>query len=73
MAGVDITNVTYKGTAPATNDVVAGHVELMFASALVGSQQVRAGRLKVLGVTSTQRLRAFPMCPPSGKLCRAMN
>ena len=67
MAGVDITNVTYKGTAPATNDVVAGHVELMFASALVGSQQVRAGRLKVLGVTSTQRLSSFPMCPPSGK------
>lgn len=68
MAGVDITNVTYKGTAPATNDVVAGHVELMFASALVGSQQVRAGRLKVLGVTSAERLSSFPDAPTIGEV-----
>ena len=68
MAGVDITNVSYKGTAPATNDVVAGHVELMFASALVGSQQVRAGRLRLLAVTSTQRLSSFPDAPTIGEV-----
>jgi tripartite-type tricarboxylate transporter receptor subunit TctC len=68
MAGVDITNVSYKGTAPATNDVVAGHVELMFASALVGSQQVRAGRLRLLGVTSAQRLSSFPDAPTIGEV-----
>jgi tripartite-type tricarboxylate transporter receptor subunit TctC len=67
MAGLDITNVSYKGTAPALNDVLAGHVELMFVSALTGSPQVRAGRLKLLGVSSAQRLSSFPDTPAIGE------
>ncbi len=67
MAGLDITNVSYKGTAPAVNDVLAGHVELMFVSALTGSPQVRAGRLKLLGVSSAQRLSSFPDAPAIGE------
>jgi tripartite-type tricarboxylate transporter receptor subunit TctC len=68
MAGLDITNVSYKGTAPATNDVLAGHVELMFASALGGSQHVRAGKMKLLGVTSARRLSTFPDAPAIGEV-----
>jgi len=64
MAGIDITNVPYKGTAPALNDVIAGHVELMFISVLTGSPHVRSGRLKLLGVSSAHRLASFPDAPP---------
>jgi tripartite-type tricarboxylate transporter receptor subunit TctC len=64
MAGIDITNVSYKGTAPALNDVIAGHVELMFISVLTGSPHVRSGRLKLLGVSSAHRLASFPDAPP---------
>lgn len=64
MAGIDITNVSYKGTAPALNDVLAGHVEMMFISVLTGSPHVRSGRLKLLGVSSAQRLASFPEAPP---------
>jgi tripartite-type tricarboxylate transporter receptor subunit TctC len=63
MAGIDITNVSYKGTAPALNDVIAGHVELMFISVLTGSPHVRSGRLKLLGVSSAHRLASFPEAP----------
>lgn len=66
MAGVDITNVSYKGTAPALNDVIAGHVELMFISVLTGSPHVRSGRLKLLGVSSAHRLASFPEAPSIG-------
>jgi tripartite-type tricarboxylate transporter receptor subunit TctC len=67
MAGIDITNVSYKGTAPALNDVLAGHVELMFVSALTGSPHVRAGKLKLLGVSSAQRLSSFSDAPAIGE------
>jgi tripartite-type tricarboxylate transporter receptor subunit TctC len=67
MAGIDITNVNYKGTAPALNDVLAGHVELMFISVLTGSPHVRTGRLRLLGVSSAQRLANFPDAPPIGE------
>jgi tripartite-type tricarboxylate transporter receptor subunit TctC len=63
MAGVYIVNIPYRGTAPAVQDVLAGQVEMMFAN--VGNVQahVRAGKLKALGVTSAQRLAAFPDVP----------
>ena len=67
MAGIDIMNVNYKGTAPALNDVLAGHVELMFISVLTGSPHVRTGRLRLLGVSSAQRLASFPEAPPIGE------
>jgi tripartite-type tricarboxylate transporter receptor subunit TctC len=67
MAGIDITNVNYKGTAPALNDVLAGHVELMFISVLTGSPHVRTGRLRLLGVSTAQRLASFPQAPPIGE------
>ena len=67
MAGIDIMNVNYKGTAPALNDVLAGHVELMFISVLTGSPHVRTGRLRLLGVSSAQRLASFPEALPIGE------
>ena len=63
QSGVFIVNIPYRGTAPAIADVLAGQVELMFAAVGNAQAQVRAGKLKALGVTSARRLPAFPDVP----------
>lgn len=63
QSGLFIVNIPYRGTAPAVQDVIAGQVELMFAPLVNTQGHIRAGRLKALGVTSAQRLRAFPEVP----------
>ena len=62
-SGTFIVNIPYKGTAPAIQDVLAGQVQLMFAPMVSGQAQVRAGKLKALGVTSAKRLPQFPDVP----------
>ena len=63
QSGVYIVNIPYRGTAPAIQDVLAGQVELMFAAVGNAQAQVRAGKLRALGVTSATRLAAFPDVP----------
>lgn len=63
QSGVFIVNIPYRGTAPAIQDVIAGQVELMFAAIGNAQAQVKAGKLKALGVTSSKRLPAFPDVP----------
>lgn len=63
LSGLFIVNIPYRGTAPAVQDVIAGQVELMFAPLVNTQGHIRAGRLKALGVTSAQRLRAMPEVP----------
>jgi tripartite-type tricarboxylate transporter receptor subunit TctC len=63
-AQVDITNIPYKGSSPALTDVMAGQVELMFAAVINAVPQVKAGKLKALGVTGNQRIPALPDAPP---------
>jgi len=63
QSGLFIVNIPYRGTAPAVQDVIAGQVELMFAPLVNTQAQIRAGKLKALGVTSAQRLRAMPDVP----------
>ena len=63
MAGLDILNVPYKGTAPALTDVLGGQVDLMFISLVTGSAQVQAGNLRAYGVTSARRQPSFPDLP----------
>jgi tripartite-type tricarboxylate transporter receptor subunit TctC len=63
QSGTFIVNIPYRGTAPAIQDVIAGQVELMFAAVGNAQAQVRAGKLKALGVTSASRLGAFPDVP----------
>jgi tripartite-type tricarboxylate transporter receptor subunit TctC len=62
-SGTFIVNIPYKGTAPAIQDVLAGQVQLMFAPMVSGQAQVKAGKLKALGVTSARRLPQFPDVP----------
>jgi tripartite-type tricarboxylate transporter receptor subunit TctC len=68
MAGVDILNVPYKGTAPAMTDVLGGQVDLMFISLVTGSAQVQAGNLRAFGVTSAKRQPSFPDLPAIGEV-----
>jgi tripartite-type tricarboxylate transporter receptor subunit TctC len=63
VAGVNLTHVPYKGSAPALTDVIAGHVPLMFDSAVSASPHVKGGKLRALAVTSAKRLPSFPDVP----------
>ncbi|WP_313623180.1 tripartite tricarboxylate transporter substrate binding protein [Achromobacter sp.] len=66
MAGLDILNVPYKGTAPAITDLLGGQVDMMFASSLNAVPHIKSGALRALGVTSPQPLPQFPGVPPIG-------
>ena len=63
MAGVTMTHVPYKGSAPAIADLVGGQVQLMFDNLPSALPQIKAGRLRALGVTSAQRAPALPDVP----------
>ena len=63
MAGIDVVHVPYKGGAPAEADLLGGRVTFMFHSLPAAMQQVRAGRLRALAVTSPQRVRTAPEVP----------
>lgn len=62
-AAVDMTHVAYKGAAPGLQDVVAGHVTLMFAAAPPAVELLKAGKLRALAVTSDSRMSQFPDLP----------
>jgi len=64
MSGIGMTHVPYKGLAPAFNDVVAGHVPLMFGDFGTALPLVRSGKVRALGVTTAQRVAAAPEIPP---------
>lgn len=61
LARVDMLHVPYKGAGPAMADVMAGHVSLMFGAA--GLAEAKAGRVRVLAVTSARRTAAAPQLP----------
>ena len=63
QAGTKITHIPYKGGGPAMVDLMAGHVDLLFASVLEGSGHIKAGRLKGLAVTHANRNPALPDVP----------
>ncbi|MDB6165053.1 MAG: hypothetical protein JWQ83_193 [Lacunisphaera sp.] len=63
QAGVDMVNVSYKGTGQALTDVIGGQVQMMFPTALVAVTQVRAGKLRAIGVTSVKRAAVLPDVP----------
>ena len=62
-AGVDITQVPYRGGAPAIQDLIGGQVPSLFMDIPSSMQHVKAGRIKVLGVTSAKRSEQLPNVP----------
>ncbi len=63
MTGVDIVHVPYKGAQPALTDVIAGQVQLMFATSASALPYIKAGRLRALAVTTARRSAAMPELP----------
>jgi tripartite-type tricarboxylate transporter receptor subunit TctC len=59
-AGVDIVVVAYKGAAPALQDVIAGHVQMMFATSASVVGHLKSGTLRPLAVTTLRRTPLFP-------------
>ena len=64
MAGVDMTHVPYKGAALAITDVMAGHVDLMFADMGSAAALVKGGKVRAIGISALARAGAFPDVPP---------
>jgi tripartite-type tricarboxylate transporter receptor subunit TctC len=61
--GIPMTHVPYKGTLPALNDVIAGHIQLMFSDLAPAYPLIQAGKVRALGVTTARRTAA-PDIPP---------
>ena len=68
MAGVKMTHVPYRGSTPAVTDLLAGQVQIMFSPASTVLQHIRAGKLKALAVTSSQRTSVAPELPTLDEL-----
>lgn len=63
MAGITMTHVPYKGTGPATVDVVGGQVQLSMPNLLTAMPHIKSGTLRALGVTGPRRATALPNVP----------
>ncbi len=63
MSGITLTHIPYKGTGPATVDLVAGQVQLSMPNVLTALPQIKGGKLRALGVTSAKRASGLPDIP----------
>ena len=64
LAGnIDMVHVPYKGASPALTDVIGGHVDSMFIGAAPAIPQIRAGKVRAIGVASPQRAPSLPEVP----------
>ena len=64
VLGIRMTHVPYKGMQPAISDVAGGHIPLMFSPIPFALPLTQAGKLRMLGVTTAERLEAIPDVPP---------
>jgi tripartite-type tricarboxylate transporter receptor subunit TctC len=63
LAGIKLTAVHYRGAAPALNDLIAGHINIVTMGPSVALPAVRAGNIHMLGFGSQQRVPQFPDVP----------
>jgi tripartite-type tricarboxylate transporter receptor subunit TctC len=63
MAGIDIIHIPYKGTPPAVTALIAGEVSIMFATVTSIQPQIKAGKVRGLAVTASQRSQMMPDLP----------
>lgn len=63
MTGTRMTNIPYKGGGPAMMDLIAGNVDFMFSAVAPAVGQIQAGRLRALGVSSSERLEVLRDVP----------
>jgi len=63
MTGVNLVHVPYRGGAPATTDLVGGHIQVIFSPVSESIEHIKAGKLRPLAVTTTARLDVLPDVP----------
>ena len=62
-AGIDMVHIPYKGTGPATADMIAGQLDAVLDGPVAAGPYLRSGRARALAVASSERLRAYPEAP----------
>jgi len=62
-AHIDVLHVPYRGQPQAVTDLLAGRVDMLFATMTVAVPQIEAGKLRALGVTAKDRVQALPNTP----------
>jgi tripartite-type tricarboxylate transporter receptor subunit TctC len=67
VAGTRLVHVPYKGTGPALNDLVAGHVDLIFMQLQAAMRLHQGGKARILAVTTDKRIPALPDIPTMGE------
>jgi tripartite-type tricarboxylate transporter receptor subunit TctC len=68
IAKIDIVHVPYKGGAPASTDLMAGHLSMMFEMGYAALPAIKGGKIRPLAVTSTKRLALLPEVPTMAEL-----
>jgi tripartite-type tricarboxylate transporter receptor subunit TctC len=63
ITGTKLVHVPYKGTAPALNDLIASHVDLMFSELATSVQLHKAGKARILAVATKERIASIPDIP----------
>jgi tripartite-type tricarboxylate transporter receptor subunit TctC len=63
MTGINLLHVPYRGSAPAVTDLIAGQVQVMFDLVASSLEQIKAGKLRALAVTTKTRLDVLPDVP----------
>jgi len=67
MAGVEMVHVPYRGGAPVMTDLLGGQVQVLFGSTSLTIEQIRAGKLRPLAVTTATRCEGLPDIPTVGR------
>jgi tripartite-type tricarboxylate transporter receptor subunit TctC len=62
--GLDLVHIPYKGSAPALNDLVGGHIHMMFCDVPPAMSLIQSGKIRALGVTTRERVPAVMDIPP---------
>jgi tripartite-type tricarboxylate transporter receptor subunit TctC len=68
VLGIPMTHVPYKGMSPALSDVAGGHIPMMFSVIPTALPLIQAGKLRMLGVTTRQRIEPIPEVPPLAEI-----
>ena len=66
MTGVNLVHVPYRGGAPATTDLVGGHIQVIFSPVSESIEHIKAGKLRPLAVSTASRLDVLPDVPAMG-------